>query len=82
MTDYEKLCNDWMNPEEEYLQPPRCDRQDTDDIIAFCMEEWNLFCYLYEKDLFEYAWNYVNQNNEWKYYTFKSDNWEIIHCNF
>lgn len=80
--DFKTLCDNWMNPEDEFLRPPRCDLQDSDNIIDWCVEEWNLFCWLYENDLFEIAYNYVTQNNEWKYYSFRSDNWEIIHCNF
>lgn len=69
--DFKVLCDNFNFPQ--------WDNWDSDQHIIWCVQEWNMFTYLYTRGLYEIAWNYVNQNN---YENHLLENDEVVHCNF
>jgi len=59
------------------------DKQDTDEKISRCQEQWNLFILFYVNDLYDVAFEF-GKNADFGEYDFKyhDSEWETWHCNY
>lgn len=59
------------------------DKQDTDNKISRCQEQWNLFMWLYVNNLYVIAFEF-GKNADFGEYDFKyyESEWEFWHCNY
>lgn len=59
------------------------DKQDTDQKIFRCQEQWFLFTWIYVNDLYTIALDFANSADfgEFDHKYFDSE-WEVWHCNY
>ena len=58
------------------------DKQDTDNKISRCQEQWNLFLWLYVNDLYDVAFEFGKNADFGEYDKYYNDEWEFWHCSY
>ena len=60
-----------------------CDKEDTDNTIQRCQEQWIIFNWLFVKECYILAKNFAKLADFGEYdYKYYDGEWELWHCNY